>query len=64
MSTKKSFSLLAVVVAAAVLGLSFTFVVSANFSGAIFTSLQNGSGVDNNIYASKEDVYLNGGPQN
>ena len=64
MSTKKSFSLLAVVVAATVLGLSFTFVVSANFSGAIFTSTGNGGAVDHNIYASKEDVYLNGGPQN
>ncbi len=31
-------------------------------SGAIFTTDSNCSGVDLNIYASKSDVYLNGGP--
>ena len=30
--------------------------------GAIFTTLADGSRVDANIYASKEDVYLDGGP--
>src|SRR5436190_11514179 len=31
-------------------------------SGAIFTTLVNGSAVNYNIYQSKEDVYLDGGP--
>ncbi|HET6949131.1 MAG TPA: hypothetical protein VFI47_02085 [Acidimicrobiales bacterium] len=31
-------------------------------SGAIFTTLADGSEVDFNIYPSKEDVYLDGGP--
>ena len=31
-------------------------------SGAIFTTLINGSEVNYNIYASKDDVYLDGGP--
>jgi hypothetical protein len=34
----------------------------ANVSGAIYTSLSDGSEVNFNIYAMKEDVYLNGGP--
>jgi hypothetical protein len=36
--------------------------VLANFDGAIWTTLGNGSEVNFNIYPSKEDVYLNGGP--
>ena len=31
-------------------------------SGAIFTTLPDGSEVNYNIYAAKEDVYLDGGP--
>src|SRR3954470_13031 len=31
-------------------------------SGAIFTTLADGSEVNYNIYAAKEDVYLDGGP--
>ena len=31
-------------------------------SGAIFTTLPDGSEVNYNIYASKNDVYLDGGP--
>jgi hypothetical protein len=31
-------------------------------SGAIFTTLENGAAVNFNIYDSKEDVYLDGGP--
>jgi hypothetical protein len=34
----------------------------ANVSGAIYTSLSDGSEVNFNIYAQKENVYLNGGP--
>jgi hypothetical protein len=33
-----------------------------NESGAIFTTTVDGSFVDANIYAAKEDVYLDGGP--
>lgn len=34
----------------------------ANVSGAIYTSLSDGTEVNFNIYSSKFDVYLNGGP--
>lgn len=34
----------------------------ANVAGAIYTTLSDGSEVNFNIYASKDDVYLNGGP--
>jgi hypothetical protein len=34
------------------------------FFGAIFTSLGDGTTVNQNFYDSKSDVYLNGGPQN
>src|SRR3989442_3725032 len=36
--------------------------VHAQLSGAIFTTLPDGSAVNFNIYASKSDVYLDGGP--
>lgn len=35
---------------------------SAQLSGAIFTTLPDGSEVNYNIYSNKFDVYLNGGP--
>src|SRR5688572_28847532 len=34
------------------------------FHGAIYTSLKDGGTVNQNLYAAKADVYLNGGPQN
>lgn len=37
-------------------------IVSARLSGAIFTTLADGSRVNANIYAAKTDVYLDGGP--
>ncbi len=39
-------------------------IASAAVSGAIFTTTSTGTTVNGNIYASKSDVYLNGGPQN
>src|SRR5262245_57768153 len=36
----------------------------ASFFGAIYTSLGDGTTVNQNLYAQKSDVYLNGGPQN
>lgn len=39
-------------------------VASAQLHGAIYTSLADGTTVNQNTYAAKEDVYLNGGPQN
>lgn len=36
--------------------------IAAPVTGAIFTTLIDGSAVDHNIYDDKEDVYLNGGP--
>jgi hypothetical protein len=47
---------------AALLGLGTT--AQAAISGAIYTSLGNGTIVNKNIYDEKADVYLNGGPQN
>jgi hypothetical protein len=57
----KRFSLvgsMAGMVAGALLGPS----AFANVSGAIYTSLSDGTEVNFNIYPSKDDVYLNGGP--
>lgn len=34
------------------------------FTGAIFTSVADGTTVNANLYDAKSDVYLNGGPQN
>lgn len=42
--------------------LSLASPASAQLSGAIFTTLADGSEVNFNIYASKTDVYLDGGP--
>ena len=36
----------------------------AALSGAIWTSLSDGTTVNANLYDNKSDVYLNGGPQN
>lgn len=36
--------------------------LETHVSGAIFTTVANGSSVNANIYASKDDVYLDGGP--
>ncbi|MDP9264436.1 MAG: hypothetical protein M3O85_08975 [Acidobacteriota bacterium] len=38
--------------------------MAAGFFGAIFTTTQGGTTVNGNVYENKEDVYLNGGPQN
>lgn len=38
--------------------------LAGNFPGAIFTTLNDGTSVNHNIYDAKQDVYLNGGPQN
>lgn len=38
--------------------------VAAQFFGAIYTSMADGATVNGNVYENKEDVYLNGGPQN
>lgn len=35
-----------------------------SFSGAVYTTLYDGSSVNQNIFQDKHDVYLNGGPQN
>src|SRR3954467_14985236 len=49
--------------AAAILTLGLTFAASAHApSGAIFTTLPDGSEVNFNHYASKDLVYLDGGP--
>src|SRR5579871_5416150 len=38
--------------------------IAQNISGAIYTTFGNGTTVNGNIYPSKDQVYLNGGPQN
>lgn len=48
--------------ALAFLAASFSLPASANVSGAIFTTVANGSEVNFNIYGAKTDVYLDGGP--
>jgi hypothetical protein len=49
--------------AALVLSLTSTAAMGAPVTGAIFTTLLDGSAVNYNIYDSKQDVYLNGGPR-
>ncbi len=49
---------------ALILGASTGVSLAAAPSGAIFTTDATGTVVNANIYDAKEDVYLNGGPQN
>ncbi|MBA2381949.1 MAG: hypothetical protein H0V73_07550, partial [Chloroflexi bacterium] len=51
-------------VAGALVGPTAGIASAAPLNGAIWTSLEDGSSVNANIYDAKEDVYLNGGPQN
>lgn len=46
------------------MALMMTSAMFAGVNGAIFTTVLDGSTVNSNIYSNKEDVYLNGGPQN
>jgi hypothetical protein len=45
-----------------VLSAMLTAPAEAKLTGAIWTTLCDGSRVDHNVYAAKEDVYLNAGP--
>jgi hypothetical protein len=45
-------------------GAAATLGVQDSFTGAIWTSLANGTTVNANVYQHKNDVFLNGGPQN
>jgi len=55
----------ALMLAAASLGATYMGgALAAPLSGAIYTSTKDGTNVNANIYMSKADVYLNGGPQN
>lgn len=49
-------------IAALVFSLTSSAATAAPITGAIFTTLKDGSAVNYNIYDVKEDVYLNGGP--
>jgi hypothetical protein len=40
---------------------SMAAAIAAPVTGAIFTTLYDGSAVDYNIHDAKQDVYLNGG---
>ena len=63
MRMRSSLSLVAAGVFALVT-MGFTSAAMAQkVSGAIFTTLIDGTSVDHNIYNAKEDVYLDGGPQ-
>jgi hypothetical protein len=55
--SSRNLAILAVLLLAATL-------TSAQNTGAIWTTLNNGSTVNGNVYDAKADVYLNGGPQN
>lgn len=48
----------------AVMALAVATPALANFSGAIYTTMADCTTVNGNIYEDKQDVYLNGGPQN
>jgi hypothetical protein len=49
-------------IAALALSLASSTAMAAQITGAIFTTLFDGSAVNYNIYDHKQDVYLNGGP--
>lgn len=52
----------AIIAAAAAILLVSTRAATAGPSGAIFTTNEDGTWVNGNVYPSKEAVYLNGGP--
>src|SRR6266481_97335 len=54
------------VIAALFVGTLFIYIntASARIPGAIYTTIRDGTVVNQNIYGMKEDVYLSGGPQN
>jgi hypothetical protein len=57
---------LVLVVAAVIALITLTLnpaAMAQNLSGAIFTTAMNSSFVNGNVYDSKEEVYLNGGPR-
>jgi hypothetical protein len=62
--TIKIAALAGVAIAAIFVGLRVSNITEAAFSGAIYTSTGDGSTVNLNLYPSKDDVFLNGGPQN
>ena len=53
-----------IIVSATGLALAVAMTALAAISGAIYTSLGDGTVVNQNLYNLKSDVYLNGGPQN
>ena len=64
MSTRKYFALL-IGALIATFGFGSSQSVSAQFNGAIYTTMPDGLTVNENVgYPSKAHVYLNGGPQN
>jgi hypothetical protein len=62
MNTRKFWMLSIVAAGLFLAALSFATPTHAQLSGAIFTTLVDGTRVNANIYPSKEDVYLDGGP--
>lgn len=62
--TKKQFPVRRLLGVCAVAVLALGARAAANVGGAIFTTVVDGSVVNGNIYASKDAVYLNGGPEN
>jgi hypothetical protein len=63
-STKIKIKNLLLLLAVFAIGLASASQVMAQVSGAIFTSLVDGTTVNANHYDFKSEVYLNGGPQN
>jgi hypothetical protein len=61
-----NFLMMFAIMAIAIVSFGTSAQVSAagGFFGAIFTSNNDGTTVNQNLYANKSDVYLNGGPQN
>ncbi|HSK70090.1 MAG TPA: hypothetical protein VK892_00235, partial [Pyrinomonadaceae bacterium] len=64
-NSKKAFSFVVLIALALVVSaISTQILAQGGFHGAIFTSNSDGSATNQNGYDSKDDVYLNGGPQN
>jgi hypothetical protein len=64
-NSKKAGFFAALIVLTLVVSASSTRILAqGGFHGAIYTSTNDGSSVNQNLYDNKADVYLNGGPQN
>jgi hypothetical protein len=64
MHTLKKLSIPSLTLLFAIAVLAYVRPASAGLTGALYTTIKDGTDVNQNIYGSLQDVYLSGGPQN